>query len=205
MPSISEHSLTLILLGLDPDGNIGEGLGGITRIQKYLFLLEKEGNILPSGEGYEFKAYKAGPYSSKLYDDLEFLENLGFIESEITAASTDEEAVEIEELSFDDLMGDGAEETDGESYDGFGASDAYEERRFILTEKGRSKVKELLAKKEYRPVVDAVRKIKSKFNTYSLSDLLYYVYTKYPEMTVESEIRDKVLKRGRAIWHTRIW
>lgn len=199
MPSISEHSLTLLLLGIDPDGNIGKGIGGITRIQKYLFLLEKEESISPSGHGYEFKAYKAGPYSLKLYDDLEFLENLGYVKSEVTGAATDEEAVEIEELSFEDLMGDGAEETDGERYDGFGASDAYEERRFILTEEGKKKVQELLSKEEYRPVVEAVRKIKSKFNTHSLSDLLYYVYTKYPEMTVESEIKDKVLRRGRAI------
>jgi len=199
MLNISKHALTLILLGLDPDGGIGEGLGGITRLQKYLFLLEKEENVFPSDQGFEFKAYKAGPYSSKLYDDLEFLENLGYIESEITAAATDEEAAEIEDLSFDDLMGDGAEETDGELYDGFGSSDAYDERRFILTQEGKKKVEELLVNPDYKPVIDSVRKIKSKFNTHSLSDLLYYIYTKYPEMTIESEIKDKVLKRGRMV------
>ncbi len=188
MPEISKHALTLILLGLDPDGGIAEGIGGITRLQKYLFLLEKEEHVLPSGQGFEFKAYKAGPYSSKLYDDLEFLENLGFIKSEITATATDAEVAEIEDLSFDDLMGDGADkdETDGVLFDGFGASDAYHEHRFILTQRGRIKVEKLLANTEYVPVVDSVRRIKSKFNTHSLSDLLYYVYTKYPDMAVES-------------------
>jgi uncharacterized protein YwgA len=199
MPSISRHNLTLLLLGVDAEGVVTEGLGGMTRLQKYLFLLEKERLIVPSGEGFAFEPYKAGPYSSKLYDDLEFLENLGYVESEITAESTDEETAEIEELSFDDLMGDGSEETDGERYDGFGASDAYEERRFILTEEGRTKVQELLARDEYKPVIDAVRKVKSRFAKHSLSDLLYYVYTKYPEMTVESEIKDKVLRRKRGV------
>jgi len=197
MPNISKHALTLILLGLNSDGNIEEGLGGITRLQKYVFLLEKEERISPSNQGFEFKAYKAGPYSSKLYDDLEFLENIGYIESEITAAATDEEASEIEDLNFDDLMGDEADRTDGELYDGFGSSDAYDERRFILTQEGKKKVEQILANPDYKPVIDAVRKIKSRFSTHSLSDLLYYVYTKYPEMTIESEIKDKVLKRGR--------
>jgi hypothetical protein len=199
MSIISKHSLVLLLLGLGAKDELTKGFGGITRIQKYLYLLEKEGKITSAGEGFEFQAYKAGPYSSKLYDDLEFLENLGLIESEITAEATDAEASEIEEISFDDLMGDGSEQTDGEQFDGFGASDAYEERRFILTDEGRERVEALLANEEYKPVVDAVRKIKSRFNNHSLSDLLFYIYTKYPEMAVESEIRDKVLRRGRAI------
>jgi len=200
IPNISRHGLTLILLGLDPDGAISEGIGGMTRLQKYIFLLDEEEHVSPpSGQGFGFKAYKAGPYSSKLYDDLEFLENLGYIECEITATASDEEVAEIEDLSFDDLMGDGADETDGELFDGFGSSDAYDERRFILTQKGRTKVEELLANSEYKPALDSVRRIKSKFNAHSLSDLLYYVYTKYPDMTIESEIKDRVLKRGRIV------
>lgn len=197
MPSISKHSLTLLLLGIGSEGGISEGLGGITRLQKYFYLLEKEGGITPKEGNFQFEAYKAGPYSSQLYDDLEFLENLGLIESEVTAQATVYEATEIEELTFEDLMGDGAEVVDGEQYDGFGASDACEERRFILTGEGRRKVENLLAKAEYEPVVNAVRKIKSRFSNHSLSDLLYYVYTKYPDMATESEIKDKVLRRGR--------
>jgi len=199
MPNISKHALILVLLGLDPDGCVGDGIGGITRLQKYLFLLDKEEQFSLSGQGFEFKAYKAGPYSLKLYDDLEFLENLGYIETEITSAATEEEVAEIEDLSFDNLMGDGAEETDNELFDGFGSSDAYNEHRFILTPKGKKKVEDLLENREYKPVFDSVRRIKSKFNAYSLSDLLYYVFTKYPDMTVESEIKDKVLKRGRRV------
>ncbi len=46
-------------------------------------------------------------------------------------------------------------------------------------------------------MIDGIRKIKRKYGNYSLSDLLYYVYTKYPEMTTESAIKDKVLRRPR--------
>jgi hypothetical protein len=50
---------------------------------------------------------------------------------------------------------------------------------------------------ELRPVVEGIQKMKSRFGNHSLSDLLQYVYTKYPAMTVESEIKDEVLKRVR--------
>ena len=197
MRAISKRNLIFLLLGLDPDGSICEGIGGITRLQKYLFLLNEEEHVPPSGQGFEFKAYKAGPYSSKLYDDLEFLENLGYIENEITATAMSAEISEMEDVCFDDLMGDGADIVDGELFDGFGSSDAHDEHRFILTQKGKAKVEELLANTEYKPVVDSVRRIKAKFDTDSLFDLLYYVYTKYPDMTVESEIKEEVLNRVR--------
>jgi hypothetical protein len=74
--------------------------------------------------------------------------------------------------------------------------DSFEERRFRLSEEGRQRVEELLKSGEFTPVVNKIRRIKSKYGRYSLNDLLYHVYTTYPEMTTESEIRDKVLRRG---------
>jgi hypothetical protein len=195
MPAISKHGITLLLIGIDSEGKVAEGLGGITRLQKYLFLIEREGNLNLKGDEYDFQPYKAGPYSSKLYDDLELLENLGYIRSEVTAEATEEEAAEIEKLNFEDLMGDGSDQSGDELYDGFGAHDACEERRFILTETGRKQIEEMLIKEDYKPIIDAILKIKSRFGHYSLSDLLYYVYTKYPDMTMESEIKEKVLRR----------
>lgn len=192
--TIGTRDLLLLVLNAWSDERSGGSLGGITRLQKLLFLLEREEGLKPTGNGFKFEAYKAGPYSSKLYDDLEFLENLGLLHSEVTAESTEPEAVEVEKeeadiggLTFDDLMGDG---------DAKGPlPDSFEERRFGLTETGKRKVEELLAKADYRPVVDGIRRIKSKYASHSLNDLLYYVYTKYPEMAVESEIQDQVLGR----------
>jgi hypothetical protein len=197
MVNISRHQLLLSLLGIADQGESTEGFGGITRLQKFLFLLEKEENLAPTTNGFDFEAYKAGPYSFKLYDELELLENLDYIKSDVVAEASDAEAAEIEELSFEDLMGDESEEVGNKLVDGFGAADAFEERRFSLTEKGRDKVKEMIDSGEYEAIFDGIRRIKSKYGDYSLSDLLYYVYTKYPGMTTESEIKEKVLNRKR--------
>jgi len=195
MAAIARRDLVLLLIGTDAKGSPTDEVGGITRLQKFLFLLQQEGGVSPSGDGFEFTAYKAGPYSSKLYDDIEFLENLGYLESEAVAEATDAEAAEVDVLDFDQLIGDGSDDPQEPSSDAFGAADAYEERKFLLTDRGRERMKKLLENKEYAPVVDSIRRVKSKYGRYSLNDLLYYVYTKYPEMTTESEIKEKVLGR----------
>jgi uncharacterized protein YwgA len=165
---------------------ISNSLGGITRIQKFLFLLENELGLKPSGDGFEFKAYKAGPYTPKIYDDLEFLENLGLVKSEVSGLATEAEASELSDIEFDELMGDEAPDESKET--------DYEERLYCLTDDGKEKVEALLKDKNYEPIVEGIRKIKSKYSNYSLNDLLYYVYTKFPEWTTESEIKDKILK-----------
>jgi uncharacterized protein YwgA len=101
MPHISTRDLELLLLGVGAKPNrLTSGISGITRLQKFLYLLQEEGHVSPNGDGFEFEPYKAGPYSAKLYDDLEFLENLGLVQSDITAEATAPEAAEIDMLSF---------------------------------------------------------------------------------------------------------
>lgn len=188
--SIGRRDLLLMLLGVDGKKAVAEGLGGVTRLQKLLFLLEQEEHITPTGEGFNFEAYKAGPYSSKLYDDLEFLENLGLIGKKVAAEGTEEEAAEID-FSFEDLI-----EPEREPEDPSGpAPDAYEEYRYFLTPDGISKIQQLLQTEIYKPLIRSISRIKARYAQYSLNDLLYYVYTKYPEMTTESEIKEKVLRR----------
>jgi uncharacterized protein YwgA len=198
---ISRQSLLLLLLGTDDSGATPAGIGGMTRLQKLLFLLWKEAGIEEVDSGFEFKAYKAGPYSRKLYDELELLENLGLIKSEDQGEATEAEAAEIEELSFEHLMGDDAHPFQSvRSRFEASTADSFEERKFTLTPKGLDRVKTLLDDTNKQPFVDGIRKIKSKFANYSLQDLLYYVYTKYEDegWTSESEIRDKVLRKGAA-------
>lgn len=190
MQSISRRDLLLLLLGLDAGP---EGLGGITRLQKFLFLLDREEGLKLTERGFEFEPYRAGPYSPQLYDDLEFLENLGLLESEITSEASEPEVAEVDRLSFDHLMGS---ETEPGDVDGPASADSYEERRFKVSDEGRRHVEELLKSVENTPVVDKIRRVKSRYGRYSLGDLLYHVYTKYPDMTTESEIRDQVLRRG---------
>lgn len=194
---VSDKTIILLLIGLDEAG-VGSELGGITRLQKLLFLAEKEGGVRPSNSDFEFTAYKAGPCSTKLYDDIEFLENLGLLEGQVVGEANPFEAAEINKLSFEDLMG---EDALSDSSDGGGPNspDAYQERVFRLTEKGRKKIEDLISDNQYKPIIEGIRKIKSKYGKYSLADLLYYVYTKYPGMTTESEIKDQVLQKRRRI------
>src|SRR3989442_11328764 len=150
MQHVSRRNLLLMLVGLDSDP---AGLGGMTRLQKFLFLLEREEGMKLAAGGYEFEAYKAGPYSPQLYDDLEFLENLGYLESEVTSEASDAEAAEIDRLSFDHLM---SNDTEAET------PDSYEERRFRLSETGKERLRQLLQSPDSAPVIDKIRRIKSK-------------------------------------------
>lgn len=198
-PTVSKQQLLLLLLGLDGPNVSTKGIGGITRLQKLLFLLWKEAGIREVESGFEFRPYKAGPYSRKLYDELELLENLGLIHSEVQGEATEAEAVELEELSFEQLMGDDARPfQDVASRSEASTADTFEERRFTLTDRGLELAKDLLKNPESKAFVDGIRKIKSKFANYSLQDLLYHVYTKYEAdgWTSESEIRDNVLRKG---------
>lgn len=191
MATLGRRELLLLLLGLEGPRASATGIGGITRLQKLIFLLEREYGLRPAGDGFEFTPYKAGPYSSRLYDNLELLENLGLVESEPTDVATEPEAAELEALSFEELMGASSAEEQP-------AADSYEERKYRLTSKGLEHVGKLLERQDIAAAADSVRKVKTKYKSHALNNLLRYVYTKYPEMTVESEIKDQVLgRRGR--------
>jgi hypothetical protein len=114
MATIGRKDLILLLVGLSGKGPPDDSVSGVTRLQKLLFLLQEEAGLRPGGEGFEFTAWKAGPYSSKLYDDLEFLENIGYLtadtiagatEAEVSEAAEAERTVQEESLSYEDLMG----------------------------------------------------------------------------------------------------
>ena len=102
---ISNRELVLLLIGIDQETRRFDTVSGITRLQKFLFLLDREENVRPDDPGFGFQPYKAGPYSPTLYDDLELLENLGLIRTEGGVESTITETADINRLSFEDLMG----------------------------------------------------------------------------------------------------
>ena len=167
---IGRRDLLLLMLGVPGQRTPGEGVGGITRLQKLLFLLEKEEHVIPSGEGFTFEAYKAGPYSSRLYDDLEFLENLGLIGRRVAAECAEREAVEAGIL-FEELAEPMREPCDAL----IATPDAYEECSFYLTPTGLQKIQHLLADDTYQSLVDSISRVKSRYRQYSLEDLLRHV------------------------------
>ena len=199
--NMSKSELLLLLLGLTGHGGIDpDGIGGITRLQKLLFLLWKEEGIEQVEGQFQFRPYKAGPYSRALYDELELLENLGYVRSEVQGEATEIEAEELDELSFELLMGnDAAPFVGGPVQQQAATADTREERRYSLTPQGVELVNQLTTRDDTAPFQEGIRRVKSKFAKYSLQDLLYHVYTRYEDegWTSESEIRDKVLRKGR--------
>ena len=183
-------SVLLVLLGIDGHRVSTRGIGGITRLQKLLFLIWKDAGIQEVEKYFEFECHEAGPLSRRLYDELESLENLGLIQSEACGRAVEAEAIELQELAFGHLA-------DNDRFE-MTASDCFEERRFTLTDRGLKSVKQMLEKPEFTPFADGIRKIKSKFANYSLQDLLYPVYTKYGAdgWIPDSMIVDDVLRKG---------
>ena len=187
MSQLSRSELLMMLLAAPgPSGKPAEPVQGTTRLQKLLFLLEHEAKLKPQGADFQFEPWKFGPVSKELYDDLEKLENLGFLESEpVSAPST----AELDEygLSFDDLMG--GEESQS-------SVETLEEKQYRLTTRGLDWItKQQRNDPPKAAAVEEVRRLKSKYAGLSLKDLLYYVYTKYPTMTTASEIRGQVIRR----------
>jgi uncharacterized phage-associated protein len=174
--------LMMLLAAPGVRGKDGEPIQGTTRLQKLLFLMEREAKLKPTrGDDFDFTAWKFGPVSKELYDDLEKLENLNLLESESVAEPSKTELDEYG-LSFDDLMGE--EESQ--------SRDSFEEKRYRLSEKGLEWVRD---HELHTEAFDKIRRIKEKYGALSLQDLLHYVYTKYPDMTTASEIKGKVLRR----------
>ena len=80
--------------------------------------------------------------------------------------ASDFEKAEVD-LSFDDLMGpEGVMAPEPDEI--APTADSYEESRYCLTDEGKRKVEKLLANQEYKPFVDGIRKVKSRFARYSL-------------------------------------
>ncbi len=182
--SIDSSADLIITLIYSPgqSGTEGEGIRGITKLQKLVFLLMVEGRfkeIVP--EEVKFEAYDFGPYSSKVMNMLETLKSVGIIE-------TSEEKLE----TYQEVM------------DGIAAGFDEQEIRphpqtveiYTLSEKGMIIGKELFhsLSDEIRTVINS---IKAKYNAMKLLELLKYVYSKYPETREKSIITEKVLGYGR--------
>lgn len=163
-------------------GKTAEPVAGITRLNKLLFLLEKEGSAKTD---FDFKPYKMGPYSPNINPVIEFLS---------TFPSPKDPIIELKSARV--KSGTNAEQTryinDLASSDDIPEElDKYNSSSFELTEKGKK-----LAEAVWNDAPDAtkvsVANIKSKYTSLTLNQLLRYVYSTYPKMTEKSEIKNQV-------------
>lgn len=152
---------------------------GITRLEKLVFLLERDpdlNNALALAEDAEFRAHNFGPFSSKIYQAVDSLAAYGLIDDSKRLSSTTEDTWETEELLGTD------------------AADRYSTRNLALTEKGKAYYKALL-----RELADpesaraALEEFKGHFGALPLRQLIRYVYSRYPDFATKSLIRHEVL------------
>lgn len=180
----------LLLYVPDSSGVEAAPIQGQTRLMKMVFLFNKElKKEFKKDESFddavfpEFKAYDYGPYSAQVYADLEFLVNMGFVSVEEAAGG---EISEEERGEFDYWSATGNADDDVD-----------------LTQVGKTFTLSPMGKKFVERKVDSwgvtenQLKLLTEFKTRcceaSLHNLLRYVYSRYPDMTTKSKIKDNVL------------
>lgn len=181
--------LLLLLYSPGVTGDPCEPIEGRTRLTKMVFLFEEEvaedfrRDKAVELEDYGFEAWKYGPMSRKLFEDLEFLQSIGFVETG-PASDTSGLSEEAGEYRAFEIEGEIANGADVESY---------QPDSFRLSETGKAFVKERLYPELSPAQRDLLRSFKASLNGRPLRSILRYVYQRYPEMAEESEIREKVL------------
>lgn len=169
-----ESGVDVLMVLLYAPGNSrrpGEPIKGITRLQKLLFVLWKEGHFYEAVPNlYNFQAYDFGPCMDDLYDDLEFVEELGL--------------VKVEEVPSGNEYEGGDEEAFLKDF-GFKLVKNDTRRDFSLTSSGSAAGKEIfdsLSPNEQ----ESLTSIKKRYNSMPFWDLLRYVYKKYPTFAAKS-------------------
>lgn len=187
---LKKGDILLLLLYVDNCSTIS----GRTRLQKMLFVFEKEllkkygfdKNLAKKNDSFEFNAHNYGPYSKEVFELMDFFVNAEWVQ--VTYAGKAEQA-------FDDV-GDleiALEDLSESSVDFEDEAISAGEPVYLLGEKGKKFVKEKLLNYLNADQIQALTQLKRTFTAYSLNHILKYIYTKYPDMTSKSLVREKVL------------
>jgi len=191
----------LLLLLLCVPGNTGreyEPIKGRTRLTKMIFIFEKEiykkfrfDKILPEDVLPEFRPYKYGPFAKELYSNIEFFQNIGFINVRyIEYERTDEAKTEGEVEAGEFVHWEEGIIINEDTMDIVQIEEVQIEE-FYLTEIGKRYVEERLLPILSQNHLEALKKFKNTLNGISLRKILRYVYNKYPRYTMVSEIKEK--------------
>ncbi len=179
LPVNNRKDFLLLLLGAS-GRKAAEPITGVTRLQKYLFLLqekyrwhEKFGLVKP----YQFEPYDYGPFDSQLYDDLSLLENVGLVKAQPIGPEPTAERDEAELLASEW----GTADPEFAPWEDEQRIFAYE-----LTEKGKEFVQRLELRDEDKAVLV---EIKRDWNAKSLSELLRWLYQSFPTFAAKTKLR----------------
>lgn len=171
--------LLLLLYVPGATGKIGEPVRGITRLQKMLFLLVQETEIGKKfDEKLSFQAYRYGPFSSELYDSIDFLKEMELVETK--QQKYDALTQKIEEIEY---------EEDYEFVEEESESDTIEV--FELGNVGRAMAEDIFEELDENQK-NELEDIKKVVNSLPYLELIRFVYKKYPEYATVSEIKEKI-------------
>lgn len=173
--------------------NNQEPIKGAVRLTKMMFLFNEQiadvlkKKVLESDKLPDFIAYNYGPFSKDVYEQIDLFTGIGFVK--MTDLNTKEEMSEIDDIVETEFI-DECYQGDSE----FKAENNFWEYR--ITDMGKGFVeKELLSAltDEQKSILEA---FKRKITEMPIKQLLYYVYTNYPDFTEKSLIKDEVLDNG---------
>ncbi len=146
---------------------------GITRLMKFLFLLKRELNIDKYFKNYyRFLPYSLGPFAKKVYFDLEDLIEKGLVKKILHPK------LKISEIEKE-IIGYFDEEVICE---------------YRLTEKGLKEAQRIIniVNKIDKNLIKEIAKLKTKYQKYTLLQLLKELYSKYPEYQKKSKIWERI-------------
>lgn len=195
-PKINGKDILLLLLYFPGKTNkTSEGIIGATRLMKAMFLFEHEfkKDFSSEVENFpEFMAWKFGPWSDQVMDDIEFFKGIKFIIEESQPKNQDILTAEEEELSKwkAELLESADSNVESDS-------DFYQPKKIHLTQTGKDYVEENLLPKLSENQKKIIANFKTKISSLSLFSILSYVYKKYSktnkDWTINSVIRKDIL------------
>ena len=175
----------LLLLYLDNKSPI---LGAI-RLEKMMFLFNNE--IAPrlketgwdSDKLPEFIAYNFGPFSKDVYEQVELFKGIGFLR--VTNLMAKEELIEADDWE----EGPFSKELD---YAGFQLNDEKRYYKYQMLDLGADYVSKKICPELTAEQLAMLLQFKKKITSLSPKQILRYVYTKYPDFTSNSLIKNEV-------------
>lgn len=190
VPKLKKEDLLLVFLySKGATDSVNEPIAGRTRLVKLLYIFKedyrkqfnKDKPLIADEDLPDFFAWKYGPMSKDVLQDIEFFKKIRFLKTEeVKDALAFEEADELNSITEEYSLDDNAELE-------------YVHEKYSLTDIGKKyvdeKLKSLLSEEQWSLIAG----LKKRFNEASLRKILQYVYSKHPESTSKSVIKDKIM------------
>ena len=157
-----------------------EAWSGVTRLEKLLFILQKETDFEGMESLYSFTAHNFGPFSKEVYGAIDFLESCELVCVGERAYSSHYANVGESELL--------REISDEQEYEPMNEDVGATEKLFSLTKNGHIVAKKLeeIIKNRHPKDIEKLYGIVRRYGNMPLNQLIRYVYRRYPDMTVKS-------------------